>query len=594
MNTPHNWLNRMVAFSLILCTLVFLPPSVQAQATDRTAADLTVGSGCTYPTLAAAITAAGNGDRILIEGGVTFAENIIIDSKNLTLEGGYSGCASGLTDLTTLDGGALDHTVTLSGTSVVTLKKLNITNGNAGNGGGVYVINTSSVTLDKTDVYNNTAANGGGMYVAAPASVILTNDSDIHHNTATTIGGGVRLWGTLTGNDWNSSITDNSAPDGGGVSVPGGELQLNGSHIMRNTATDVDGRGGGIYASSSATVVIDGSSNVAANDAYQGAGIYADGSEITLYTSVIHSNEATGHGGGLYLSNNSVLSASNMSLGTAAQNANEAVNGGGIYSENSTITFTNGNVVNNVSTGLGGGLYITATGLTVTGTTFSDNIALAGGGAIYQLGGSLLQLDNDTFYDNVADSNGNMDGYGGAIYSYNSTLEVSATYLYHNTAARGGAIYQDGASAMGTINNCLITANQVTQQGGGVYKQNGAMVLFHNTITENLGGAGFSGLADEAHNNILWDNDGGGFTTPPTNHSCNIDASEFGGINLDPKFVSPGAGADYHLRASSPAVDACGGVLYTDIEGTIRPLGAGYDMGAYEYRPIVFIPVILR
>jgi len=283
-----------------------------------------------------------------------------------------------------------------------------------------------------------------------------------------------------------------------------------------------------------------------------------------------------------------------MSLGTAAQNANEAVNGGGIYSENSTITFTNGNVVNNVSTGLGGGLYITATGLTVTGTTFSDNIALAGGGAIYQLGGSLLQLDNDTFYDNVADSNGNMDGYGGAIYSYNSTLEVSATYLYHNTAARGGAIYQDGASAMGTINNCLITANQVTQQGGGVYKQNGAMVLFHNTITENLGGAGFSGLADEAHNNILWDNDGGGFTTPPTNHSCHIDASEFGGINLDPKFVSPGAGADYHLRASSPAVDACGGVLYTDIEGTIRPLGAGYDMGAYEYRPIVFIPVILR
>ncbi len=72
------------------------------------AADLTVGSGCTYPTIAAAITAANPNDRLLIEGGVTFTENIIID-KNLTLIGGHSGCASGSTDRTIIDGNAADR-----------------------------------------------------------------------------------------------------------------------------------------------------------------------------------------------------------------------------------------------------------------------------------------------------------------------------------------------------------------------------------------------------------------------------------------------------------------------------------------------------
>ena len=53
--------------------------------------DHTVGDDCTYPTIAAAINAANPDDRILIEGGVTFAENIKAKSAfaqpNFVLEG---------------------------------------------------------------------------------------------------------------------------------------------------------------------------------------------------------------------------------------------------------------------------------------------------------------------------------------------------------------------------------------------------------------------------------------------------------------------------------------------------------------------------
>ena len=52
----------------------------------------------------------------------------------------------------------------------------------------------------------------------------------------------------------------------------------------------------------------------------------------------------------------------------------------------------------------------------------------------------------------------------------------------------------------------------------------------------------------------------------------------------DPGFVDLAAG-DYHLAASSPCIDAGtpAGAPATDLEGALRPQGAGYDLGAYEY-----------
>jgi len=45
------------------------------------------------------------------------------------------------------------------------------------------------------------------------------------------------------------------------------------------------------------------------------------------------------------------------------------------------------------------------------------------------------------------------------------------------------------------------------------------------------------------------------------------------------------AGANFHLQASSPAIDsgATAPVNY-DLENKLRPVGSDYDMGAYEYR----------
>jgi len=55
-----------------------------------------------------------------------------------------------------------------------------------------------------------------------------------------------------------------------------------------------------------------------------------------------------------------------------------------------------------------------------------------------------------------------------------------------------------------------------------------------------------------------------------------------GNISADPLFTDSDAG-DFHLQTGSPAVDSGAEVdLDDDIEGTPRPQGGGFDMGAYE------------
>jgi len=150
---------------------------------------------------------------------------------------------------------------------------------------------------------------------------------------------------------------------------------------------------------------------------------------------------------------NSSIDCDGASFGyTSSGNYTTAGSGGAIYMNNSTLDSDNCVFYNNKATGNGGAIAAYASS---TVRIYANYVTVAqtserAAGLEPLESQIVLSTDCDpltkqcsSFYGNVADSDSNATGYGGAIYANGSTLDVSYTYLHRNRAARGGAIYQE-------------------------------------------------------------------------------------------------------------------------------------------------------
>jgi hypothetical protein len=574
---------------------------VQAPITsDAPAADLTVGSSpCTYATIDAAIAAANSGDRLLLEGNVTFTGNVTIN-KNLTLRGGYSGCGSGSTARTTLNGGGSGIVVNIGGSLNVTLENLNITNGNnAGASGGGIRSGTGtggSLTLNHVDLYGNTSGWGAGLWLGY-GSPLTANDVDIYNNTATIFGGGVRLYGATAAFS-SGAIYDNVAPLGAGLY---GDVQdsyaptLNlptSADFNNNQALTGSGFGGGVYMAgtpaAAANMYMTDCSDLYSNDAIVGGGAYIISTTLTIEgdCSEIQSNTATGDGGGIFAIDSTI----NMD-DQAELMYNQAGYGGG--------------------TGNGGGAYLDNSDLWSDVAQIRSNTADDAGGGVYATNQSLLDMDLEIYtclgprcsrLSNNTATNGN----GGAVYAYTSEVDLIQTFVENNTSTWGGAIYAwlDPISGVRSVYayNCLFAKNSGGGTDGirlwtGGATETTRMIGSHNTLAYNpsagtgvaiaLGGSGTKGLS--LSNSIIW-----GHTTSIDLAGLSVTYSDIqggyagtGNINADPLFLSV-ADSNFHIQTASPAVDQCPTGQSKDFDNAPRPVdlppaGADdYDMGADE------------
>jgi predicted outer membrane repeat protein len=324
--------------------------------------------------------------------------------------------------------------------------------------------------------------------------------------------------------------------------------------MYQNEAAAATGMGGGVHAVAG-EVVLDGNAWVYRGDAYDGAGIYADGASLTLMNSQVGGNDAAHDGGGLYLANGSILTGTTSARIGRYGYPNNGRYGGGIYADGSSLTFEG---------------------------TVAHNTASSRGGGIAALGASDVAIARATFQENTSVE------YGGGIYAHDSTLTVDHTRMHRNAGERGGAIFQDGTNALTDLSDTLIYSNtSTTGFGAGIRAEDGAITMTHVTLAHNQYGAGYSQSSTNgyAYNSIAWGNELGGFwiTSGPLTGACNIDQSGNVGIMDDAQFVNPGAGEDYHLQGTSPAVNLCGDGFLTDLDEILRPVGSGYDAGAYEY-----------
>jgi parallel beta-helix repeat protein len=156
----------------------------------------------------------------------------------------------------------------------------------------------------------------------------------------------------------------------------------------------------------------------------------------------------------------------------------------------------------------------------------------------FYLQGSLrILIDGGRMHDN--------DGLG--VQCYCTNLTVKNTLVYNN-AGYAGIFGSDATNAR----------------------------VFNNTVYGNSNnGIAINGSGVQVRNNIVYQND--------TNLSLGS-VAQSNNLTADPKFINT-AGANFRLHASSPAINA--GVtlaeVATDAEGTRRPQGPAYDIGAYEF-----------
>lgn len=351
-----------------------------------------------------------------------------------------------------------------------TLKGCTVANNKSVSTGGGIAAKLGTVTLDYTTVENNQAVNGGGLFhlgLAVPGSLTLQNGSVIRNNTASSMGGGLFLWGNVGLKSDNSEISGNKALYGAGIAASqytaafaSPKLELVDTKVNNNgDASTV--MGGGIYAAHG--VVLNAkNTKLLDNTAKSGGGILLwSKSSADLNNSEVSGNKATGNGGGVY-----------------------------VYDATCSLTTSNGTVFRENSGYRGGGIFSSGGTVTVEDSTFEKNTATDDGGAIAATQKSTLTVRSSKVLENKAADT------AGGILAEKSTLEVTDSIIDGNRASVGGGLYIADIDAPGetkedkpehTITRTEITNNTADGQGigGGIYLGAQKLTITDSKLTGN-------------------------------------------------------------------------------------------------------------
>lgn len=283
----------------------------------------------------------------------------------------------------------------------------NTAEANQGQGGGIYFIGVP-FNFSAGTISDNHASQGGGVFYQL-TTMNMTGDTAISDNTALNQGGGIYAFSSCTLNlDGNAKITGNTAQCNNDPEVTtqggGGVALLSYGDMLFGTPTVMNMKGNAEISGNTAT-------------SYGGGiwtyPIYGPAPVVNIESGAVTDNIAN-YGGGISLgAMTGYTPLLNMTGGSVDHNT-AVTNGGGIIGFGSAINLSDCAVTGNAATnGHGGGIYLPQDStLTVGGvTTITNNTALNGdGGGIYTedatyLGGSYANLTigaQTVFTGNVA------------------------------------------------------------------------------------------------------------------------------------------------------------------------------------------------
>ena len=293
----------------------------------------------------------GDGSRVMAIS--DFASTLIdVELIGLTLTGGdVDGGGGGVASaerLSVIDCVVSANAATAGGGGILSFNgELSVSGSTISNntamadGGGVVGVN-GPVTIESCTISGNTTTENGGGIVSYIGALSIVN-STVSGNSSTNDGGGIYKYGTGNLTITGSTISGNSAAgDGGGVFTATGLTAISYSTIRGNHA---NGDGGGINLELDGVVSIVGST-VSGNSADDGGGIRNDG-KLTVSSSTLSGNVASARGGGIF-SNTDLTGMHTTTVVNSTISGNSAATvGGGIYNIDGLAVIRHSTITNN-------------------------------------------------------------------------------------------------------------------------------------------------------------------------------------------------------------------------------------------------------
>lgn len=263
------------------------------------------------------------------------------------------------------------------------------------------------------------------------------------------------------------------------------------------------------------------------------------------------------------------------------------VDGGGLgsvfyfHSSEDTTSILAGLTITRGNAEKGGGINCDQSSPMIFGCIIRENSAENGGAGICSSASS-----NPVIRGCFVTRNGTT-GYGGGIRCYGTSSPlIDRTSISQNRARSGGGIYLSIQSTVQLV-NCTVSGNRAFEYGGGI---SGSPRIVHCTFAGNTaavegGGISASYPGCSIINSILWGDSPEEIAGNPVISYSDVQGGWPGEGNFDlaPLFIG---GEDYHLLRISPCVDTGADIgILRDIDGELRPMQAGFDVGSDEYAP---------
>jgi predicted outer membrane repeat protein len=356
--------------------------------------------------------------------------------------------------------------------------------------------------------WTGAAESGVVAMTVVPTSIEVANTSDAGAGSLRQaindicVGGTISFNNSLNGStitltsgqlDITKGLVINASSLSSGISVSGnnssmvfnissGTSTFSGFTITQGSSYD----GAGMYIATGTNVTVSNVTFSNCTAVVNGGAIYQDGGTSSFTNCTIQNNHALwGAGvnlkaGTMGLTNCNVTSNSSIADGSA---------GGGIYHKDGSLTLTNTSVTSNSTVSYAGGIYVenSTAVLTIDNSHINSNTTTNGRGAgLFMMDGTVSIINSSTVNSNAA-QRVSSDGDGGGIYLYKGSLTLTNSTMDANSAARdGGGIMVVDATAALTSSGSTISNNAAgTGYGAGIYLYSGNAGFTTTTISGN-------------------------------------------------------------------------------------------------------------